>query len=78
MVTARDRDRMKRIGLAMAELNAQAVAESVARSPGENIEIGLRLGDAALAIAQNAVPRPDPVSPVSLWLARRRGVKPVR
>lgn len=77
MVSERDRARMRRIAAAMDELNRDAVAEAARRSPGENIEIGLRLGDAALAIAQPAGARPPDVPPIWRWreLQRRRRAK---
>lgn len=62
---------MRLIARAMDEMNREAVIEAVRRTPGENIEIGLRLGDLALAMAQHQVPRPDEVAPSALWQARR-------
>jgi hypothetical protein len=72
MVTQRDRERMRLIGRALDELNREAVAQAARRSPSENIELGLRLGDAALVIAQHAAPRPAEVAPIQLWRARQR------
>src|SRR4029077_2735067 len=49
MVSERDRKIMRLRGEAMDALNHDAVAEAARRSPGENIEIGLKLGGFALA-----------------------------
>ena len=59
MVPERDRARMRRIADAMEELNRDAVHEAARRSPGENIEIGLGLSDAALAINPSPAPKAD-------------------
>ncbi len=63
---------MRLIAEAMDALNREAVAEAARRSPGENIEIGLALGDFALAIAQHDAPRPEEVAPAQLWKELKR------
>ena len=63
---------MRRIAIAMEDANAEAVRAAASRTAGENIELGLRLGDAALAIAQHRAPRPEEVAPSRLWRERRR------
>ena len=74
MASKRDKARMKRIADAMDELNRGAVREAAVRSPGANIEIGLRLGDFALGAAQHPDTRPEELPPVQLWrkLKKRR------
>lgn len=69
---------MRLIARALSELNHDAVAEAARRAPGENIEIGLRLGDFALAVAQHDAPRPDAVAPSQLWKELLRKRQPAR
>ncbi|MBL8914820.1 MAG: hypothetical protein JNM17_29210 [Archangium sp.] len=67
---------MTRIAAAMNDLNREATLEAARREPGLNIELGLRLGDAALALATHHGPRPDPVAPITIWRALKRRPKP--
>jgi len=59
--------RMARIGAFMDELNSEADAEAGRRTPGENIEIGLRLGDFARAAAQHPPEEKVKVPLIRLW-----------
>ena len=69
MVSERDRAHFDRIALAEAELNRDAIRACAARSPGTNVEIGLELGDFALAFGGDLT-RPDEVAPIELWRQR--------
>ncbi len=69
MVSAKDREHFRRIAEAEAELNREAVRESAARSPGENIALGFALSEFAVAFGAD-LSRPDEVSPASLWRER--------
>jgi hypothetical protein len=75
MVSQKDKELMRRRGAAMDRVNDEAIAEAARRTPGENILIGLQLGDFARAVAQNPEVRSDPVPPVRIWraLKQRRG-----
>ena len=72
MVSDKDRELMKRRGAAMNRVNDEAIAEAARRSPGENILIGLRLGDFARAVAQHPEVRDDPVPLVRIWRGLQR------
>jgi hypothetical protein len=60
---------MRRIAQGMDALNRQATREAAGRPPGENIEIGLRLGDAALAFIRDGRERPAETPPLYRWRA---------
>jgi len=75
MVSAKDREHFRRIAEVEAELNAEAIRDSAARSPGENIALGFALSEFAAAFGAD-LSRPDEVSPARLWrerAARRMG-----
>ena len=72
MVSAKDREHFRRIAEVEAELNREAMRESAARSPGDNIALGFALSEFAAAFASD-LSRSDDVSPARLW--RERGAQ---
>lgn len=73
MASERDKARMKRIAETMEGLNREAVREAAGRTPGENVEIGLRLGNFALAAAQHPHTRTEEVPPARIWRELKKG-----
>jgi hypothetical protein len=69
MVSAKDREHFQRIAAFEAELNREAIRESAARTPGENIALGFALSEFAVAFGAD-LSRPDDVSPARLWRER--------
>ena len=69
MVSAKDREHFRRIAEAEAELNREAIRESAARTPGDNIALGFALSAFAAAFGAD-LSRPDEVSPARLWHER--------
>jgi hypothetical protein len=53
----------------MDELNRQAINEAAQRSPGENIEIGLRLSDFARGVAKGPIVPEEKIPLVRVWRA---------
>ena len=75
MVSAQDREHFRCLAEREAELNRDAIRESAARTPGENIALGFALSEFASAFGGD-LSRPDEVSPAALWrerVARRTG-----
>ncbi len=60
---------MARRGQIMDELNRRAIREAAKRTPGENIEIGLRLSDFARGAAQGPIVREEKIPLVQVWRA---------
>jgi hypothetical protein len=69
MVSVKDREHFRRIAEYEAELNREAIRESAARTPGENIALGFALSEFAMAFGAD-LSRPEEVSPAHLWRAR--------
>ena len=69
MTSTKDREHFRRIAEVEADLNREAVRESAARSPGDNIALGFALSKFAAAFGAD-LSRPDDVSPASLWRKR--------
>jgi len=70
MVSEEDRQHFRRIAEVEAELNREAIRASAARTPGENIALGLALSAFAAAFGGD-LSHPDDVPPISLWRVRR-------
>jgi len=70
MVSEEDRQHFRRIAEVEAELNREAIRGSAARTPGENIALGLALSAFAAAFGGD-LSHPDDVRPISLWRVRR-------
>jgi hypothetical protein len=71
MPSARDRGHFDRIAAAEREAERESIEAAAARSPGENVELGIALSDFAAAFGGDTT-SPDDVAPASLWRARRR------
>jgi hypothetical protein len=69
MVSEQDRDHFRRIAEIEAALNQEAIRACAARSPGENVAIGLEWSEFATSFARD-LSRADEVAPIMLW--RRR------
>ncbi len=69
MASQRDKEIMARRGQIMDELNRRAIREAAKRTPGENIEIGLRLSDFARGAAQGPIVREEKIPLVQVWRA---------
>jgi len=69
MVSAKDREHFRRLAELEGELNREAIRESAARTPGENIALGFALSEFATAFGAD-LSRPDEVSPARLWRER--------
>ena len=69
MVSEKDREHFRRIALAEADLNRDAIRACAARTPGANVALGLELSDFAIAFGADLT-RPDEVAPVRLWQRR--------
>jgi hypothetical protein len=71
VASARDRGHFDRIAAAEREAERESIEAAAARSPGENVELGLELSDFAAAFGGDTS-SPDDVAPVRLWRARRQ------
>ena len=71
MVSVEDREHFRRIAEAEADLDRESIRAAAARSPGENIALGLELSEFASAFGGD-LSRPDEVAPACLWRALRR------
>jgi hypothetical protein len=69
MVSAKDREHFRHLAEGEARLNREAIQESAARTPGENIALGFALSEFAAAFGAD-LSRSDEVSPARLWRER--------
>ncbi len=70
MPSKKDRDHFRRIAETEAALNQDAIRACAARSPGENVALGLEWSEFAASFGGD-LSRPDEVAPVMLWRRRR-------
>jgi hypothetical protein len=70
MISDEDREHFRRIAAIEEELNRESIRAAAARSPGDNIAIGLELSEFAAAFGGD-ISHPDEPPPIQLWRARR-------
>jgi hypothetical protein len=70
MVPEQDREHFRRIAAIEADLNRESIRAAAARSPGENIALGLQLSEFAAAFGGD-VSHADEPPMIQLW--RERG-----
>ncbi len=69
MVSDSDRRHFAIIAAAEAEMAQEMIFEDARRAPGDNIALGLELGELAAAFGTD-VTKPDPVPAAALWQTR--------
>jgi hypothetical protein len=71
MVSEADREHFRRIATIETELNRESIRAAAARSPGENIALGLELSEFASAFGGD-VSHTDEPPPIQLWRERQK------
>jgi hypothetical protein len=77
MVSDEDREHFRRIAVFEAELNRESIRAAAARSPGENIALGLELSEFAAAFGGDTSHADEPPL-IQLWRARRNRPRDAR
>jgi hypothetical protein len=70
MVSDEDREHFRRIAAIEEELNRESIHAAAARTPGDNIALGLELSEFAAAFGGDVF-HPDEPPLIQLWRARR-------